>query len=513
MPTLHWLTRDRDIRTASSVSYRLLEEASELSAGESDAGNMLIQGDNLEALKALLPFYAGQVKCIYIDPPYNTRSAFEHYDDNLEHTQWLALMWPRLELLRELLTEDGSIWVSIDDNEAHYLKVVMDEIFGRRNFVANVVWQKRTSPDFRAALGDGHENLLVCSKNASIFREKVNLLPLSERQRREYKNPDKDPRGPWVSRDFSAQGYRPNQMYKIVTPGGAEYCPPEGSCWKNIESVFLNQTEEGRFWFGKDGKGVPRRKNYLSEATGRQSWTWWPNEEVGNTQEAKREIIELFGKSDIFDTPKPERLIQRIFHIATQPGDLVLDSFLGSGTTAAVAHKMNRRYIGIEMGEHAVTHCGPRLQKVIDGEQGGISKSLGWEGGGGFRFYRLGPTVYDEAGQVTRDIGFKILAAHVWFSETKSPWNGAGNSPLLGLHDGRAYALLYNGILGDKRPAGGNVLIRATLTQIRTEIARIQADFDGPLTVYGEQSRLMPATLEREGIVFKQMPYDLKAQT
>ena len=513
MPTLHWLTRDKDIRAAASVPYRLLGEVSDMSAGDADVSNMLIQGDNLEALKALLPFYAGQVKCIYIDPPYNTRSAFEHYDDNLEHTQWLALMWPRLELLRELLTEDGSIWVSIDDNEAHYLKVVMDEIVGRRNFVANVVWQKRTSPDFRAALGDGHENLLVCSKDASLFREKANLLPLSERQRREYKNPDKDPRGPWVSRDFSAQGYRPNQMYKIVTPSGAEYYPPEGSCWKNIESVFLKQVEEGRFWFGKDGKGVPRRKNYLSEATGRQSWTWWPNEEVGNTQEAKREIIELFGKSEVFDTPKPERLIQRILHVATNPGDLVLDSFLGSGTTAAVAHKMNRRYIGIEMGEHAVTHCGPRLQKVIDGEQGGISKSLGWEGGGGFRFYRLGPTVFDEAGQVTRDIGFKILAAHVWFSETKCPWNGAGNSPLLGLHDGRAYALLYNGILGDRRPAGGNVLIHATLTQIRAEIARIQADFDGPLTVYGEQSRLMPATLEREGIVFKQMPYDLKAQT
>ncbi len=232
---------------------------------------------------------------------------------------------------------------------------------------------------------------------------------------------------------------------------------------------------------------------------------------MGNTQEAKREIIELFGKSEVFDTPKPERLIQRIFDIATQPGDLVLDSFLGSGTTAAVAHKMGRRYIGIEMGDHAVTHCRPRLQKVIDGEQGGISKSLGWEGGGGFRFYRLGTTVFDEAGQVTRDIDFKVLAAHVWFSETKRPWNGKGDSPLLGLHDGRAYALLYNGILGDKRPAGGNVLTRATLARIRDESTRLQAGFDGPLTVYGEQSRLAPATLEREGIVFKQMPYDLKA--
>ena len=513
MPTLHWLTRDKDIRAAASVPYRLLQETSELSAGEADAGNMLIQGDNLEALKALLPFYAGQVKCIYIDPPYNTRSAFEHYDDNLEHTQWLALMWPRLELLRELITEDGSIWVSVDDNEAHYLKVIMDEVFGRKNFVANVVWQKRTSPDARSVLGDGHENLLVYSKNSSLFRDKANLLPLGERQKSEYKNSDNDPRGPWVSRDFSAQGYRPNQMYKIVTPSGAEYYPPEGSCWKNIESVFLKQVEEGRFWFGKNGKGVPRRKNYLSEVKGRQSWTWWSNEDVGNTQEAKREIIDLFGKSDVFDTPKPERLIQRILHIATNPGDLVLDSFLGSGTTAAVAHKMGRRYIGTEMGEHAVTHCRPRLQKVIEGEQGGISKSVGWQGGGGFRFYRLGPTVFDEAGQIRRDIDFKVLAAHVWFNETKRPWDGTGESPLLGLHDGRAYALLYNGILGDKRPAGGNVLIRATLDRIRYEIARLNTSFIGELTIYGEQSRLTATTLERENIVFKQMPYDLKAQT
>lgn len=301
-------------------------------------------------------------------------------------------------------------------------------------------------------------------------------------------------------------------MYKIVTPGGAEYYPPEGSCWKNVEDVFLNQVEEGRFWFGKDGKGVPRRKNYLSEARGRQSWTWWPNEEVGHNQEAKREVNTLFGAANTFDTPKPERLIQRILHIATNPGDLVLDSFLGSGTTAAVAHKMGRRYIGIEMGEHAVSHCVPRLRKVIEGEQGGISKSVNWQGGGGFRFYRLGPPVFDEDGQIRADIRFSVLAAHVYFSETGHPWKGKGDSPFLGLYDGRAYALLYNGILGDKRPGGGNVLTRATLAHIREEIAKAHPGADGPLTVYGEQSRLMPQTLEREGIVFKQTPYDVKAR-
>ena len=512
MPTLQWLTREADIQGTTRIPYRLLEETSDLSEGTPDAGNLLIQGDNLEALKALLPFYAGQVKCVYIDPPYNTRSAFEHYDDSLEHSKWLTMIWPRLEFLRELLSEDGTVWVSIDDNEAHYLKVVMDEVYGRSNFIANVVWQKRTSPDFRAVLGDGHENVLVYSKNSPLFREKANLLPLSERQQKEYKNPDNDPRGRWVSRDFSAQGYRPNQMFKIKTPGGAEYYPPDGSCWKNVESVFLKQVKEGRFWFGKDGKGVPRRKNYLSEATGRQSWTWWNHEEVGNTQEAKKEIIELFEKSNVFDTPKPERLIQRILHIATNPGDLVLDSFLGSGTTAAVAHKMGRRYIGIEMGEHAVTHCVPRLNKVIEGEQGGISRSVGWKGGGGFRFYRLGPPVFDAEGQIRADVTFPVLAAHVYFSETGRPLPAGETSPLLGIHDGRAYALLYNGVLGDRKPDSGNVLTRPTLARIRHEIARRDADFVGPLTVYGEQSRLSQATLAQQDIVFKQTPYDIKAR-
>jgi adenine-specific DNA-methyltransferase len=470
---------------------------------------MLIQGDNLEALKSLLPFYAGQVKCIYIDPPYNTGSAFEHYDDSLEHSRWLAMIWPRLELLRELLAEDGSIWVSIDDNEGHYLKVIMDEVFGRANFVANIAWQKRTSPDFRAVLGDGHENVHVFARSHDQFVSQANLLPLTEKQKREYRNPDNDPRGPWVSRDFTAQGFRPNQMYEIRTPGGVSYRPPTGSCWKNTEPVFLEQVASGRFYFGADGKGVPRRKNYLNEAEGRQSWTWWPNEEVGHTQESKKEIIALFGADDAFGTPKPERLIERVLQIASNPGDLVLDSFLGSGTTAAVAQKMGRRYIGIEVGDHAVTHCAPRLTKVIDGEQGGISKSVGWTGGGGFRFWRLGPPVFDQAGRISEDIAFPTLAAHVWFSETSTPLDPKTKGPLLGVRGDRAVALLYNGVLGDKRPAGGNVLTRQTLAIIREGLP---SDFDGDLTVYGERSALTPATLARERITFRQTPYDVKAR-
>ncbi|MEA3544063.1 MAG: site-specific DNA-methyltransferase, partial [Thermodesulfobacteriota bacterium] len=388
MPILDWLNKDKAVRIAQRVPYRLLEQVPELGYGDPAAENMLIQGDNLEALKALIPLYAGKVKCIYIDPPYNTRSAFEHYDDNLEHSQWLSMIYPRLELLRELLAEDGSIWVSIDDNEAHYLKVMMDEVFGRKNFIVNVLWQKRIGPDNRIPLGDAHDHILVYGKERESFKATANRIPLTDKQLLEFKNPDNDPRGPWTSSsNFTAQGYRPNQMYEIITPGGVRYSPPENRCWVTIETEFERLKTEGRMWFGKEGKGKPRKKTYLREHEGRMSWSWWSNNEVGHTQESKKEVIAIFG-ANLFDTPKPERLIERVFHIATNPSDLVLDSFLGSGTTAAVAHKMNRRYIGIEMGEHAVTHCQPRLQKVVNGEMGGISEAVGWQGGGGFKFYR-----------------------------------------------------------------------------------------------------------------------------
>mgnify|MGYP001228270614 CR=1 FL=1 len=513
MPILNWLTRDEDIRTAQHVPYRLLEEVPDLSAGDGGAGNMLIQGDNLEALKALLPFYAGQVKCIYIDPPYNTKSAFEHYDDNLEHTQWLAMMWPRLELLRDLLAEDGSIWVSIDDNEGHYLKVIMDEVFGRTNFVANVVWQKvYTVKNSAKYLSDMHDHLLVYARSKNQWR--LNLLPRTEKSANNYSNPDNDPRGPWTTNAIQARNYYSLGQYEIVAPSGRVHRPPVGTYWRISKESFDALNADNRIWWGQNGDSIPRIKKFLSEAKqGVVPATWWQHSDAGTNAEAKQEVRQLLGETDeIFLTPKPEKLIRQVLTIATNPGDLVLDSFLGSGTTAAVAHKMGRRYIGIEMGEHAHTHCAPRLNKVIEGEQGGISKAVGWKGGGGFRFYRLGPPVFDEEGHIRQDIRFPVLAAHVWFSETDRPWDRSGDSPLLGIHDGRAHALLYNGILGDKRPGGGNVLTRATLALIREDIAKLAPDFDGPLTVYGEQSRLTPATLDRERITFKQTPYDVKAR-
>ena len=417
---LTWYGKDEPIL----VEPRLLIENAALSntAADPDTENMLIHGDNLLALKALESKYAGQVKCIYIDPPYNTGSAFEHYDDNLEHSQWLQLIRPRLEILWRLLADEGSIWISIDDDEQAYMKVLCDELFGREHFVSSMIWQKRTSPDMRAVISDGHEYILLYAKNRESFKRVRNKLPLSAEQASNYKNPDHDPRGDWTSADYTAQGYRPNQMYEITTPGGAKYTPPEGKCWKNIEEIFLQQVAENRIWFGPDGLSMPRRKTFLSEHEGVIPWTWWTNKEVGHNQEAKKEIISLFGAENVFDTPKPERLIERIIHIATSPGDLVLDSFLGSGTTAAVAHKMGRRYIGIEMGSHAYTHCKVRLDKVIAGEDpGGITKSAKWEKGGGYRFYELAPTLINEdafgEAVINPDYDADMLAAGVALHE------------------------------------------------------------------------------------------------
>ncbi len=516
MPKLDWLTRPEDERAAASVPYRLLETVPELSYGDEQTENMLIQGNNLDALKALLPFYAGRVKCIFIDPPYNTRSAFEHYDDNLEHTQWLGMMYPRLELLREMLTEDGSIWVTIDDNEAHYLKVIMDEVFGRNNFVANVVWQKKASPQANAIwLSDSHDHILVFARNKNRWHP--NLLQRSASADARYDNPDNDPRGPWTSGDFTisltggqrgaqfAKTGESNNLYVIETPSGRKLRPTKGRCWGAIEDTFKHLAADNRIWFGKDGNNVPRIKRFLSEVQeGIVCTTVWLRTEVGDNQDSKRESLQ-FNNEEVFSTPKPERLIGRIIEVASSAGETVLDSFLGSGTTAAVAHKMGRRYIGIEMGEHAETHCVPRLRKVVDGEQGGISESVGWKGGGGFRFYRLGSPIFDEQGHIHPAIRFDHLAAHIWFSETHTPLSHKRKrSAFLGTHNETAYYLLYNGILGDKRADGGNVLTRKVLGELPSH--------DGPRVIYGEASRLNAVTLKQLRIVFKQTPYDVKAR-
>lgn len=498
------------------MPYRLLEEVPELGHGDRDSSNMLIQGDNLDALKALLPFYSGQVKCIYIDPPYNTRSAFEHYDDNLEHSQWLAMMWPRLELLRELLSEDGSIWVSIDDNEGHYLKVIMDEVFGRSNFIANVVWEKSDSPKMDAKLfSSRHDHVLVFARNLPLYsiNRVAQEIPAhydrtDEAGRRYYLKPLRA-----MGSGEDTREARPSMYFPLVAPDGTKVLPKksDGSDGRWRWGPEKIETEGDRIEWVNGRKGwTAYYRIYADTGVGRPPETIFPHALAGSNRTSKAEINQIFDQGGGFTTPKPERLLAHILQLATNPGDLVLDSFLGSGTTAAVAQKMGRRYIGIEMGDHAETHCQPRLRKVVDGEQGGISEAVNWKGGGGFRFYRLGASVFDETGQIRPDIEFPVLAAHVWFSEVRSPWSKPDTlSPVLGVHDGRAYALLYNGILGDKSVSGGNVLTRKTAAVIRDALPE---GFVGPVTIYGERSALSDASLVREQITFKQTPYDVKAR-
>ena len=500
MPILEWLNKNEAINAASKVPYRILKANKELSYGEKNE-NMIIKGDNLEALKALLPYYKGQIKCIYIDPPYNTGNAFEHYDDNLEHSMWLSLMYPRLELLRNLLSEDGSIWISIDDDECHYLKVICDEVFGRKNFINNVIWEKKFSPQNDAKwLSDNHDHILCYAKNKELWRP--NLLPRTEEMNSRYKNPDNDPRGDWTSGDLSAKTYSVNTDYPITTPSGRIVNPPESRSWICSQNKYLELVKDNRIWFGQNGNNTPRLKKFLSEVKqGSVALTIWTHQEVGHNQDAKKEV-KVFNNNDVFGTPKPEKLIERILTLATNKGDLVLDSFLGSGTTCAVAQKMGRKYIGIEMGKHAITHCVPRMKAVIDGEQGGISKAVNWQGGGGYTFYDLGETVFDENGNINKDVDFKTLASHIWFSETKIPLLDFEKSPLLGIYNNTAYYLLYNGILGDKKPDGGNVLTQKIFDTL--------PEFDGKKVIYGESSRMNEYKRNLNKITFKQTQYDEK---
>jgi adenine-specific DNA-methyltransferase len=353
--------------------------------------NFLYHGENLQVTTELLKEYEGKIKCIYIDPPYNTKSCFKHYDDNLEHSLWLNMMKERLIVLHKLLREDGSIWISIDASEGHYLKVLCDEIFGRKNFIDEVVWERAYAPvNLKKTLSRSHDNILVYAKKSDGFY--LNKLERTEVANSRYKNLDNDPRGVWKSGDLSVGPVIKEKVYPITTPSGRIVYPPKGYCWRLTKSRLKEYINDNRIWFGKDGNNVPSLKRFLSEVnTGITSMTLWKREDVGDSQEAKREAKE-FNSDEVFQTPKPERLLQRILHIATKPGDIVLDSFAGSGTTGAVAHKMGRRWIMIELGEHCHTHIIPRLEKVISGEdQGGISALVDWKGGGEYQLICLDP--------------------------------------------------------------------------------------------------------------------------
>jgi site-specific DNA-methyltransferase (adenine-specific)/adenine-specific DNA-methyltransferase len=526
MPKLDWIGKKAVVNHHREVPFHLLGSNDVLSVGDPGSGNLLVQGDNLVALKALLPYYAGQVKCIYIDPPYNTGNEGWVYNDNVNspemrewlgravgkeaedlsrHDKWLCMMYPRLALLKEFLHEDGSIWISIDDSEVASLRHLMDEIFGRQRFIACNIWQKRYSRENREAIGDVHEYLLLYAMNPVRFKEKRNLVPLTEQQAKVYKNPNHDPKGRWRAIPMTAQGYRPNQMYEIVTPEGTVHLPPEGRCWSTIESEFKKLLDQGRIYFGKDGKSQPNIIRYLSEVDGFVPWTWWPHEEVGHTDEARKEIRALLDTQTAFDTPKPTRLIQRILQIATDKDALVLDSFAGSGTTGQAVLAMNkadggnRRFILVEMDKEISQNATAlRLTRVVKGYK--EFHPLG----GGFRFCELGEPLFDERGNIRATVRFADLARHVYFTETGEPLPAMAtlDSPQLGIHNGTAVYLLYNGILKDKTIKGGNVLTTAILAQL--------PHHDGPKVIYGTACRIDQERLRREGIVFKQLPYKLK---
>ena len=572
MPSLHWLTKENDLKTAEKTAYRLLVEDEKLSYGDPESENLLVHGDNLEALKALLPFYAGQVKCIYIDPPYNTGAAKDHYDDNLEHTIWLSIIYPRLELLKQFLKEDGSIFIQFDDEELHYAKIICDEIFGRNNFINQIAVEMKLTA---GASGGGEDKrlkkniefILIYAKNYSTFKkfndvyEETDLFTLIDEMEAnnsswKYTNIILE-KGNFIEERTLQDGIGEPIVVKkykglkrtTVNALIKEKKSREEIYWEYFDTLFsdtnaqtsirtriidefkvLNNDEMLTATYvprsGKD-KGKTVEHLYISPTIRRVIWlkdtalkrgkflfkrekigTYWYGFPLNNlTKEGDVQFPK--GK-------KPEALLEKIIELATNTDDLILDSFLGSGTTAAVAHKMGRRYIGIEMGEQAKTHCAVRLKKVIDGEQGGISKAIGWNGGGGFRFFTLGDEIFDSENRIKSDITFENLAAHIYFTETKTPMKKQKKkSAFLGIHNGIAYALLYNGILGDKSERGGNVLTHKTLNIIMNEIDTVEKknkktfEYE-TLVIYGEATKKSYVSLQENNIVFKQTPYDIK---
>jgi len=420
-------------------------------------------------------------------------------------------MVPRLELLRELLAEDGSIWVTIDDHEAHYLKVVMDEIFGRGNFVASFAWEKDKGRRNDTDISSAHDHVLLFAKDREKWKKIRNPIPRTEAQKSRYRNPDNDPRGPWLQGDNgTAKSGSASLLYPITLPSGRVVMPPKGNYWRFSKENFEKSREDGRVYFGADGDRMPVIKRYLSDVQdGVVPRTWWPAEEAGTNQSAKRDHLrKLLPDIEPFATPKPEELVSLALHISTNPADLVLDSFAGSGTTGATAQKMGRRWIMVELGEHCQTHIIPRLKKVIEGEQGGISKAVNWHGGGGFRFYTLGAELFTHEGKIHPEVRFADLAAYLWFFETRTPYQGKSDSPLLGIHNNTAIYLLYNGILKDKTATGGNVL-SATLLR---HLPAIHDTPDVKKVVYALGCRLSAATLAAQNIHYRHIPYQVPSE-
>lgn len=463
------------------AEVRLLHSAAGYGSIEPDRSrakdNLVIRGDALQALTSLTKLpefaseYVGKVRLVYLDPPFNTQQAFQQYDDALEHSVWLTMIRDRLMKIKELLAPDGSLWVHCDDAEQHRLRCVLDEVFGADRFVATVLWQKRYSRDNRPAIGPVHDFIHVYAPNPEKWKRARNLIPRDAKAAKQYRNPNNDERGPWRSIPLNAQGYRKNQMYPITSPAGVTFMPPKGRCWSTVESGYKELLAAGRIYFGKDGKAAPGVIRYLSETDGLVPWTWWPSEEVGHNDEAKKEILSLFPNHPAFATPKPERLMHRIIAIASNPGDIVLDCFSGSATTAAVAHKMGRRWVVGEWSRETVeTYAIPRLTQVIAGsDDGGVTEDVGWTGGGGFRVLDIAPSMFaaDDGVLVLSDWATnsklaEATAAQLGFSfELDPPFCGAKGRTRLAVIDGLVNAGVVE-LLIKVLPDGQRLLVCGT---------------------------------------------------
>lgn len=590
MPTLNWIGKEKVISHDRDVEFHVLDHRYGFTAdqgktdNEANSGNMIIHGDNLTALKSLLPEYEGRIDCIYIDPPYNTGNENWVYNDNVNdprikkwlgevvgkegedlsrHDKWCCMMYPRLKLLKQLLSEHGVIFISIDDNEYSNLHGICDEIFGERNYIATVVWQKRTSPDARRIFSSGHEYILLYTKKLDESFNGIHKLSWDEKSAKNYKNPDNDPRGPWISTDCTAQAGHgtKDQFYTMITPAGRVITLPNNLCWRFTKKRMEEEIAAGRIWFGVDGKGVPRKKTYLNESEGHNIWTWWPNTEVGHTQEATKELTNIFGATAKFDYPKPERLIKRVLEIATDKSSIILDSFAGSGTTAHAVLDLNkkdggnRKFILIEMMDYADTITAERVKRVITGypykgkkEEEIYSKKLTPKNiangekllaeaqtradeeaanytkvskpkiqdnclkvigtivtdekmpglGGSFDYYELGPALFDSDGFLNEAVGEDAIREYVYYTETRQHLNRPRNEESKYLLD------TYNG----------------TAYYFYYEPGTTTAlDYDSPLhisekadlyIIYADVCYLPEEYMRKQHIIFKKIPRDIK---
>jgi len=540
VPTLDWIGKQAVVNHHREVPYRLIHCDGALSAGDAEAGNLLVQGDNLEALRALLPYYAGKVKCIYIDPPYNTGNEGWIYNDNVNspeikawlgnvvgkeaedlsrHDKWLCMMYPRLRLLREFLREDGVIFVSIGDDANHFLDVMLSEVFGANNFLETVIWQKSYAPRSSAKhFSSSHEYIIGYCRDITHFR--LNLLPRDEKQNSVFKNPDNDPRGPWRPNNLAARNFYSKGTYSILCPGGRSIeGPPKGSYWRYSEEKFWELDRDNRIYWGKDGNNIPAPKIFLSEVQqGRTPETIWSYQDVGHSQEAKKELLSILDFDDsaeVFITPKPVRLMSQIIGLTSGAEDLILDSFAGSGTTGHAVLELNkqdggnRKFILVEMDQGIASDVtAERLRRVIKGYNKGGDPTKSVEGlGGGFRFCRLGTPLFDEFGDVAAEVRFPDLAAHIFFSETGVPIPAKAKSELLGTYQGKAVYLLFDeASAGAPRAAAGNVLTPERLAKL----PKPPKGFEGVRVIYAEGCTVSAARLNAAGAMFKQIPYQVE---